>query len=60
VPEGYNISAYLILSLTLGNLIPLLSNSRLKTSSISSIRKTIGCILVVGISCGVRVEEEEE
>ena len=60
VPEGYNISAYLILSLTLGNLIPLLSNSRLKTSSISSIRKTIGCILVVGISCGVRVQEEEE
>lgn len=53
VPEGYNISAYLILSLTFGNIIPLVANSTLKSYSHSSLRKLIGCILVVGCACGV-------
>jgi hypothetical protein len=53
VPEGYNISSYLILSLTIGNVIPLLANSTLKASSISGLRRYIGCILAVGCLCGV-------
>jgi hypothetical protein len=55
VPEGYNISAYLILSLTLGNVIPLLANSSLKECRISDLRKIIGYILAVGCLCGVSV-----
>ena len=54
VPEGYNISAYLILSLTCGNVVPLLANSSLKSSTLSGVRRTIGYILAVGCLCGVR------
>lgn len=53
VPEGYNISAYLILSLTLGNIVPLASNSLLKSMSLHELRVVMGCILGVGFSCGI-------
>jgi MFS family permease len=53
LPEGYNISAYLILALTFGNLSPLLLGFILRDASDVFLRNVINVILVVGLSTGI-------
>eukprot|EP01031_Cornospumella_fuschlensis_P041126 gene41126-50174_t len=48
-PEGYSISAYLMLALTLGNIFPLLVGYLLEQSTKSQLRKLILAILTVGL-----------
>lgn len=53
LPEGYNISAYLILSLTIGNIFPLTVGYFLKNSSARVLTMCIRSILVVGFVTGI-------
>lgn len=53
LPEGYNISAYLILSLTLGNIFPLVIGFLLRKTSFSYLAQVINFILVTGLLTGV-------
>lgn len=52
LPEGYNISAYLILSLTIGNLVPLVIGLTIQDSS-ALLKRVIYTILVVGLIAGI-------
>jgi hypothetical protein len=52
LPEGYNISAYLILSLTIGNLVPLVLGLTVHDSR-SLIKRIIYAILFTGLLAGV-------
>lgn len=52
-PEGYDISAYLILALTCGNIFPLLIGYSLKNASLEVLSLSIQCILVLGFVTGI-------
>jgi len=53
LPEGYNISAYLILSLTLGNIFPLVIGFMLRKTSFSYLAQVINVILATGLVTGI-------
>jgi hypothetical protein len=53
LPEGYNISAYLILALTFGNLSPLVLGFILRNASALFLRNVIKGILVLGLVTGI-------
>lgn len=55
VPESYNVSAYLILSLTFGNVVPLLLNNKLKTSSFDNLNGIIFAIMTIGFIGGILI-----
>ena len=52
LPEGYNISAYLILSLTFGNIVPLFLGLTIKENS-PSLQFAIYSILYIGLITGI-------
>lgn len=52
-PEGYAISSYLILCLTVGNLVPLALGFALKNYSSIATRKLIRLILLLGLGTGI-------
>ncbi|RYH26715.1 hypothetical protein EON65_14145 [archaeon] len=52
-PEGYNISAYLMLALTLGNIFPLLVGYLLEHSTKSQLKRLILVILAVGLTTSI-------
>lgn len=52
-PEGYDISAYLILALTCGNIFPLLVGFSLKNAAREVLVTAIQLILVVGFTTGI-------
>jgi hypothetical protein len=52
LPEGYNISAYLILALTFGNLVPLVVGAKLKNASRTVLSRLIRAILWTGLITG--------
>jgi hypothetical protein len=52
LPEGYNISAYLILALTFGNVVPLIIGFNVRDTS-SILNNLIYGILVVGLTTGI-------
>jgi hypothetical protein len=53
VPEGYEISSYLILSLTIGNLVPLMLGLSLRDNSVATTKQVIGGILIIGLATGL-------
>lgn len=53
LPEGYNISSYLILSLTLGNIFPLMVGYAIRTASTAQINQLIKLILITGWVTGL-------
>lgn len=53
LPEGYNISAYLILALTFGNVSPLILGYMLKNGSEQLLSTMVKTILIVGFTAGV-------
>lgn len=53
LPEGYNISAYLILALTLGNVFPLVIGFVLRKTSLTYLAQVINFILMLGMVTGV-------
>jgi len=53
LPEGYNISAYLILALTLGNVFPLVIGFMLRKTSLTYLGQVINFILMLGLVTGV-------
>mmetsp|Transcript_21016 Transcript_21016/g.30341 ORF Transcript_21016/g.30341 Transcript_21016/m.30341 type:complete len:423 (+) Transcript_21016:99-1367(+) len=55
LPESYAISVFLVLALTIGNTIPLLSNTFLKAASQNQVRAVIYGILSTGFTCGVLI-----
>jgi hypothetical protein len=54
-PEGYGVSAYLMLSLTLGNIVPLVLNNFLRNVVPSKLRSIIITILSIGFICGLLI-----
>jgi hypothetical protein len=58
LPEGYNISSYLMISLTLGNVFPIaLGSTFLSSASYEQIRWTVYGILMVGLLAGVSLSQ---
>jgi hypothetical protein len=53
VPEGYNISAYLILSLTLGNFLPFYLGQKSYLFSKRELAKVMYAIQIVGFTAGI-------
>lgn len=53
LPEGYDISAYLILCLTAGNVFPLIIGYFLHDVTVSTLSMLIKCILVTGFITGI-------
>lgn len=53
LPEGYDISAYLILALTFGNIFPLVIGFILRKSSLTYLGHVVNFILMTGLLTGV-------
>lgn len=55
VPEGYSVSAYLILALTFGNILPLIIGFGLNHSSSLVLKNIIISILITGLVTGILI-----